>query len=84
MPQLSSPALWQAIKALGAQQGDNPPEFVVSAPSEYFKNSRDRLCQVSISNTLVESVCDGAEGIGTLPTPDFLATVLWFPFKEGI
>jgi acetolactate decarboxylase len=58
--------MWRALEMQGNERGDSPADIVLSALSEYFNNSRDRLYQVSISNALVEGVCEGAVEIGTL------------------
>jgi acetolactate decarboxylase len=69
MPQLNinvPPELWRALEMQGNEQGDSPDGIVLSALSEYFDNSRDRLYQVSTSSALVEGVCEGALDVGTL------------------
>jgi acetolactate decarboxylase len=69
MPQLNIniPAeLWRALEMQGNEQGDSHAGIVLSALSEYFENSRDRLYQVSTSSALVEGVCEGALDVGTL------------------
>src|SRR5271155_1995037 len=69
MPQLNiniPPELWRALEMQGNEQGDSHAGIVLSALSEYFENSRDRLYQVSTSSALVEGVCEGALDVGTL------------------
>jgi len=69
MPELTvnlTPDMWKAIRVEGDQHGDDPAEIILSALSEYFDNSRDRLYQVSTSSALVEGVAEGAVDIGTL------------------
>jgi len=69
MPQLTLdlPAeLWKAMDAHIHHEGDELKDVVVSALTEYFENSRDRLFQVSTSNALVEGVADGAISVGSL------------------
>ena len=69
MPQLNiniPPELWRALEMQGNEQGDSHAGIVLSALSEYFDNSRDRLYQVSTSSALVEGVCEGALDVGTL------------------
>jgi acetolactate decarboxylase len=69
MPQLNiniPSELWRALEMQGNEQGDTHSGIVLSALSEYFDNSRDRLYQVSTSSALVEGVSEGALDVGTL------------------